>query len=57
MTERHPELPEPAHGPTGEHGGLEDLSALRPQREASAAGFGRRSGDRALQHLVGGGAT
>ncbi|MEM1097230.1 MAG: biotin/lipoyl-containing protein [Planctomycetota bacterium] len=30
MSEHHPDRPEPAHGPEGEHGGLEDLGSLEP---------------------------
>ncbi|MEM1445624.1 MAG: biotin/lipoyl-containing protein [Planctomycetota bacterium] len=56
MSEQHPQRPEPAHGPEGEHGGLADLSSLSPAGGSNPSHPMRRKADRVAADLVAGGA-
>ena len=55
MSESHPERPEPAHGPQGDYGGLEDLSGLDASRESGSASPPARSASRFTGDAVAGG--
>ena len=56
MSELHPDRPEPAHGPDGEHGGLADLSGLEMSRDAGSSPRGSRVSGKMNEDAVSGGA-